>query len=383
MTKENNLLKVNDSQKRSLAIATIVALFIAFVFLKKYLMLIAVAAIFAFIFFPVYKWLISKGLKSGTATTLTFLATMLTIIIPLVFVIIVTVSQVNHLITSASSGSLNIDFGQLGSRLIENFNDMMSQWGLNFRLSASEITSWMSSVINKFGNQFISWVANSVTGVFSLITYLIIYIYVFFSLLKNHKSIIETTAALNPLGEKITDVYLSRMGSMTKAMVRGQFIIAFCQGLASAIGLYIAGFHGLFFFFLLTLTVMSIIPLGAGIITIPLGIVMILFGDVWQGVLVIANHLLIVTNIDNVLRPSLVPKDARLDPALTMLSVFAGLAMFGFFGIVLGPVLMIVIITTIQMFLEVYRNIDALDNKGGKSRSIWSFFSKLNPAAKK
>ena len=66
-------------------------------------------------------------------------------------------------------------------------------------------------------------------------------------------------------------------------------------------------------------------------------------------------HLIVVTSIDNVLRPFLVPKSAHLSPALMLLSVFAGLGMFGFWGIVLGPVLMIIIVTTISVYLAVYK----------------------------
>ena len=64
-----------------------------------------------------------------------------------------------------------------------------------------------------------------------------------------------------------------------------------------------------------------------------------------------------VTNIDNFLRPILVPREARLDSALMLLSVFAGIAMFGAFGIVIGPVLMIVIVTTISVYLAVYKGV--------------------------
>ncbi|MGL5444771.1 MAG: AI-2E family transporter, partial [[Mycobacterium] stephanolepidis] len=71
----------------------------------------------------------------------------------------------------------------------------------------------------------------------------------------------------------------------------------------------------------------------------------------------IAWHLLVVSNIDNVLRPFLVPRGARLDPALMLLAVFSGIAAFGFWGIVLGPVLMIVIVTTIDMYLAVYKGV--------------------------
>ncbi len=74
-----------------------------------------------------------------------------------------------------------------------------------------------------------------------------------------------------------------------------------------------------------------------------------------------------VTNIDNVLRPILVPRAARLDSALMLLAVFSGITMFGFLGIVIGPVLMIVIVTTVSVYLAVFRGVpigDAEANEG-------------------
>jgi predicted PurR-regulated permease PerM len=75
-------------------------------------------------------------------------------------------------------------------------------------------------------------------------------------------------------------------------------------------------------------------------------------GNIWQGILVLSFHFAVVTNIDNVLRPHLVPKDARLNSALTILSVFAGISMFGFLGVIIGPVIMIMITTTVHMYLQ-------------------------------
>ena len=123
------------------------------------------------------------------------------------------------------------------------------------------------------------------------------------------------------------------------------------------------------------MSALSVIPLGSGIITIPFGIGMILFGNVFGGVFVILFHLIVVTNIDNFLRPILVPREARLDSALMLLSVFAGIGMFGAFGIVIGPVLMIVIVTTISVYLAVYKGVpleqhDDDDTESPRRRSV-------------
>lgn len=119
------------------------------------------------------------------------------------------------------------------------------------------------------------------------------------------------------------------------------------------------------------LTAWSIIPLGGGIVTIPFGIGMIFYGNIAGGIFVLLWHLLVVTNIDNVLRPILVPRDARLNSALMLLSVFAGITMFGPWGIIIGPVLMILIVTTIDVYLAVYKGVELEQFEAPPVRRRW------------
>ncbi len=370
------LLKVTPAQKRSLGIATTIAIIAGAWFLRHYLMLIAIAAIVAYLFTPFYEWLVRKGRNRGQAALLTFLVSLLAVIIPFALVVLMTVFQVNHLLKEVADHGFSVDVTEVLSSFVTYFNNLMQQMGLSLRLSVEQITNSVSTAFSTMLHSLVTGLVASLSNVFSFITTVIIYIYVFMSLVTKQDKIIELISKLNPLGREVSELYLDRMGSMTKATVRGQFIIALCQGAASAVALAIAGMPELFFFFLVLLTILSIVPLGAGIVTIPIGIFMILTGNVWQGVFVIANHLLIVTNIDNVLRPQLVPKDTRLDSALMMLAVFAGIGLFGFFGIVLGPIVMIVIITTLQMFMEVYRDTESISRNKTDMHKL-GFFGKI------
>jgi predicted PurR-regulated permease PerM len=215
----------------------------------------------------------------------------------------------------------------------------------------------MAEVAQKVGEWLLGLLQGAAGSVFGAVTAAILFLYVFISLLVNRDAVLLLIRRLNPLGEEVTDLYMAKMGAMVKGTVMGQFVIAVCQGVAGATSIYIAGFHEGFFLFAVLLSALSVIPLGSGIITIPFGIGMILFGNVFGGVFVVVFHLIVVTNIDNFLRPILVPRAARLDSALMLLAVFAGIAMFGAWGIVIGPVLMIVIVTTISVYLAVYKDV--------------------------
>ncbi|MBE2224743.1 MAG: AI-2E family transporter, partial [Anaerolineae bacterium] len=107
--------------------------------------------------------------------------------------------------------------------------------------------------------------------------------------------------------------------------------------------------------FLLTILSMflSLLPMiGISLIAWPIGIILILNGQIWQGIFIIAAFLLVVANLDTLLRPKLVPKDAYLNPALVMLSVFGGLSLMGFIGLIYGPVIMILLVTSIEIYAK-------------------------------
>lgn len=365
----------NEQQKKYLVVATVLALLVGAWFLKNYFMLIILAAIAAVLFNPVYQRLVKRGLKPGTSATITFFITLLAVIIPLFVVGFITVLQLQVLVDKISDGNYSTQASDFIDSAIASTNQLLANMHISYELTVENISAWVSSALQTIGRALVSGLVSSVSGIFGFITAFIIYIYVFIAILLHQEKLLSTLKKLNPLGDKISELYTARISAMTKATVRGQFIIAFCQGTVSAAVLAFAGLDNLFFFFWMLLTALSIIPLGAGIITIPIGIVMILMGNVWQGVLVIANHLLIVTNIDNVLRPQLVPRSAKLDAALMILAVFAGMGYFGFIGIVVGPVIMIALVTTVQLYLEVFRNTPSVDT--GADDESRSLFRKL------
>lgn len=357
-------LVVTALQKKAIGVAIIIALLGGALFLRPYFALIIVSIILAFLFSPIYDALLRRTGKSGQAATLTFLSALLTIAIPIALILYFSVKQIDSLLMNTDYATIN----QTIQELIASLNRLYSD--ANIQIDVAELSKNIESTLKTAGKSVLSSTPALFSSFFGFLTSFIIFIYVFLSLLKNNDKIINLVNTINPLGKDISEIYIAKMSAMTKATVRGQFIIAFCQGFESALVLSIAGFGDAFFFFAMLLTAISVVPMGAGIITIPIGLLLIMTGDVMQGILIIVNHLVIVTNIDNILRPRLVPKEARLDPALMILAVFAGMFYFGFMGIVLGPVIMIVIVTTIEVYLEVYRDIEmkrhvpSTNNKG-------------------
>jgi predicted PurR-regulated permease PerM len=376
------------TQKRALAVATAVAIAFGAYFLRGYFILIVVAAVGAYLFTPVFNR-INRRFGTGLSATLTLLAAIGAVVVPLGVFVYLAVVQITMMVERVADWVGKTDLSALGDRALRLVNDVLHRVPfVHATVTPDSLRGSVAHVAQDVGQWLLGLLQGAAGTVFGGVTAAILFLYVFISLLVNRGSLLTIIRQLNPLGEDVTDLYMAKMGAMVKGTVMGQFVIAVCQGVAGAASIYIAGFHQGFFLFAVLLSALSVIPLGGGVVTIPFGIGMILFGNVFGGVFVIVFHLVVVTNIDNFLRPILVPKAARLDSALMLLAVFAGIAMFGAWGIVIGPVLMIVIVTTISVYLAVYKDVPLEipeDDEKPKRRRILGWFArrggKNKPAA--
>ena len=373
------------TQKRALAIATVIAILFGAYFLRGYFILIVVAAVAAYLFSPLYTRL-NRRMGTGLSATLTLLAAFAAVIVPLALFVFLAVVQITTMVERVAVWVQRTDLSALGDQTLKWVNEALARVPfVDVTVTPDSLRDSMTTVAQEVGKWLLGILQGAAGGAFGAITAAILFLYVFISLLTNRDKVLLLIRRLNPLGEEITDLYMAKMGAMVKGTVMGQFVIAVCQGVAGAASIYIAGFHQGFFLFAVLLSALSVIPLGSGIVTIPFGIGMILFGNVFGGVFVILFHLIVVTNIDNLLRPILVPREARLDSALMLLAVFAGLTMFGAWGIVIGPVLMIVIVTTISVYLAVYKGVpmdqpDEKDTKPKRRNPFWRLGRRIKRA---
>lgn len=345
------------SQKRALSYAVIIALVFAAFFLSRFFSMFVIAGILAYLFTPLYNRLRRK-FKSGSAATITVAVSLTAILIPVFVVIIMALSQVQSFYSSVSSSLADFDITQTSGDVIDGVNGLLADSPFEgLQISQESLTKLITRGVEWFGKIAIDILSSTIGSVIGLVSASIIFLYVFFAFIKKGPALIAMFRGLNPLGNEVADLYITQIGAMVRGTVFGQLVIAFVQGLFAAATVSLVTEPSMFFVMLIVFTAFSVIPLGAGILVMPIGVVLMLFGNVVGGLIILLEHLVINTNVDNVLRPVLVPDTAKLDPALMLVSVFAGIAMFGFLGIVIGPTLMILIVTTIKVYLRVHKGL--------------------------
>ncbi|HDL00935.1 MAG TPA: AI-2E family transporter, partial [candidate division Zixibacteria bacterium] len=130
----------------------------------------------------------------------------------------------------------------------------------------------------------------------------------------------------------------------------GGLTVALLQGLLGGIMFAIAGIPSAIFWGVV-MAFLSIIPfVGAFVIFIPAGLILILGGAYLKGILIIVIGSIVISQIDNVVRPLLIAGKACMHPLLLFFALMGGVYLFGLLGIILGPLIAAVFVTLITIF---------------------------------
>jgi predicted PurR-regulated permease PerM len=155
-----------------------------------------------------------------------------------------------------------------------------------------------------------------------------------------------------PLKNKNREILSEETHMMIRANGIGIPLLAFIQGLAGTLGYFIFGINEVGVWGFLT-GVASLVPIvGTGIIWVPLTVYLLASGYTWQGIGLGIYSLAILTNIDYVARITLLRKIGNVHPLITIFGIIVGVSMFGFLGLVFGPLL----ISYFILLVKIYRN---------------------------
>lgn len=204
--------------------------------------------------------------------------------------------------------------------------------------------------INKFGDFIATSLPGIVGATFNSISTIFFMYFILYFMLMNARYMEDTLYEYIPL----KDENVSRLGKEVNSMVASNAIgiplIAFAQGVVGLIGYLILGVREPFFWFGVTCIAGMIPVVGAALAYIPLAILFFANGQNWQGIAMLVFGFGIIGTIDNVLRFTLLKRLGNVHPLTTVFGVIIGLNLFGFIGLIFGPLL----ISLFMLLLRIY-----------------------------
>lgn len=157
----------------------------------------------------------------------------------------------------------------------------------------------------------------------------------------------QTRQVLQRFIRERTKAYLGAVADTTTAVLYGLVLTALVQGLLTGLGCWVAGVKAPVLLGVIT-AIFALIPFGTPVAWGSIGLWLVLEGNTFAGIGLLLWGALVVSQIDNVIRPLIVSSVTRIPFVLVMFSVLGGIAKFGLIGIFLGPVI-------IAMLMAVWR----------------------------
>lgn len=145
--------------------------------------------------------------------------------------------------------------------------------------------------------------------------------------------------------------YLDAIGATTKAVLYGLVLTALAQGTLAGLGYWAAGIHAPVLLGAFT-ALIALIPFGTPFVWGSLGVWLLVSGKTIEGIGLLLWGALVVSWVDNLIRPLVISSAAQIPFLLVMFGVLGGLAAFGLVGMFVGPVIIAVLLAVWREWLE-------------------------------
>jgi predicted PurR-regulated permease PerM len=179
-----------------------------------------------------------------------------------------------------------------------------------------------------------------IMGFSSVLINFVLVIFITFFLFVDGEAFLTEVKRLSPLDEKYDNEILGELKKTIVATFKGTLIIAVVQGILGSIGLLISGI-GSWALWGVVMIFTSLIPfVGTGIVWAPAAVYLAITGHYIAAVFLAAWGVLVVGMADNLLRPYLLKGESNVHPLLIFFSIMGGIAYFGGFGIIIGPLVL-------------------------------------------
>lgn len=331
----------------------IVVSFFAYKMFAPFLSAIFIAAAIAILLRRVYLWFYKKtGNRAVLSSVLASLIALFVIILPIVGVVSLVANEaINAVERVMVADSPEHKFAY---KVITQVEDLGVTQALIVNpkelLENDDIRATMQNV----GQGTIAIIQKTSKGVVDSIIWIFVMFFSLFYFFIDGKRIVQRIMDLSPLPNHHEQVLVKKFVSMTRATFKGTVVIGLIQGTLGGLAVLIAGVPSVVIWTVIMI-VLSIIPaIGAALVLIPMGIILILSGSVWEGVFLLVAALLI-SNVDNLLRPKMVGSDTQMHTLLVFFATLGGLIAFGIIGFIVGPIIMALFIALWEIYAKEFK----------------------------
>ena len=325
--------------------ATAIALYLCWLMLRPFLSVLAWAVVLVIVFYPVHKQLGHRIKSPSLRALLSCLLVVLIVVLPLTVLTAAVVEELAKVVPNLPSQA-----SELATSQTPLFG-RVSDWVHNrFGVDTFRLQEFLIQQLRNVGQRLLGASLNLMGNIVSSIIKAFFVIFTMYYLFRDGDKIVARLPTALPLPRDQSETIIARTQQVVSASVYGVVTIAGLQGLLGGLAFWILGIPSPVLWAVLMAFVCMIPIAGSFLVWLPLSIYLMITGHWTKAVLLIIWGALVISTIDNFLRPKLVGSQTRLHELFVFFAVLGGISVFGLLGIVLGPVVLAITLGLLQTF---------------------------------
>ena len=306
---------------------------------------LAWACVLVIVFHPVHKELARRTRRRSLSALISCVLVVLVVVLPLTLLAIAVGQELGKVVPNLPS-NLSQVFSQQPAILARFSAWMQNRFGI-------DMLSLQDFFIQQFRNLSERLLGASFSLMGNIVSSIVKAFFVVFTmyyLFRDGDKIVDRLPDALPLSRAQSEPIIVRTQQVVSASVYGVVTIAALQGLLGGLAFWILGIPSPVLWAVL-MAFLCMIPIaGSFLVWLPLSIYLMVNGHWTKAILLIVWGALVVSTVDNFLRPKLVGNQTKLHELFIFFSVLGGISVFGLLGIVLGPVVLAITLGLLQTF---------------------------------
>ncbi|HJP93867.1 MAG TPA: AI-2E family transporter [Pyrinomonadaceae bacterium] len=340
-------MKSQINQARWLAVlaATGIGLYLCWLMLKPFIGVLEWAIVLVIVFHPVHRRLRSKIKYRGLSALLSCLLVILIVVLPLTLLTIAVAQELANV-----APNLPTKISQFMNTQTPLFGKISEWLQSRFGIDTLRSEEFLVEQLKRSSEFLLGFSWNLVGNVLGGIVKAFFVVFTMYYLFRDGEQIVKRLPAALPVSPPQGEAIIARTQEVVSASVYGVVTIASLQGLLGGFAFWLLGVPSPVLWAVL-MTFVCMIPIaGSFLVWLPLSIYLLATGHWIKAVLLIVWGALVVSTIDNFLRPRLIKKQTKLHELFVFFSVLGGISVFGLLGLVLGPVVLAITLGLLQTF---------------------------------
>jgi len=324
--------------------------YLSYQILQPFLFPIAWAIVLSIVFYPLYAYTLRFVKLKSIASLITLGIILLIIFGPFSYISYLLINELQDISGYVNTGKLEELKNSIHHPSIQT---VVNKITATLNITEAELDKTIVDGISRLGKEIIGKITSRLGDIVTVFLNFVLMVFSIFFILKDGPDFLSKIGDYMPFSKEQKGKLKIQIRDIIVSTIYGGVAVSLAQGTIAGASFYFLGISNPVFWGLAT-SIASFIPLlGASVVWVPATVYLFIKGALLKGVVLALIGIFGISLVDNILRPIIIGSKTKMPVLVIFFSILGGIKLFGLIGIIMGPLVLAIFVSVIEIFRSV------------------------------